>query len=174
MDDTACEFTNGVVRWFNLSHNHKFFGDKYYAPKLMGLNSTNDLWHKINLESFWQGLACTSFLPNMLRFAKNNNARIVFLTKFPSACPASLIGKLNWVKHYDDFTKYNLDNRPIDIILTSSDNKYLLAKPDSFLFDDKKSTIDEFVKNGGHGFLVPALTNEKYQDYLSGRYGIPK
>lgn len=158
MDDTACAFTEGLLKYFGAIPDPQYYGDKHFAAKCIGVKYTDVLWSQLNNVGFWSDLKPTYFFDSIIDIAKEQKAKVVFLTKFPQVCPASLEGKLEWKeKHYPK----------ADIIMTSADNKYLLANEGSILFDDKVDTINDFIREGGSGCRVPSLTNSLYKKYLS-------
>ena len=80
--------------------------------------------------------------------------KVYFLTT-PMSNLESASGKMMWVN----------DNLPIYLkrtIITQAP-KSLLARPNVLLIDDRNENIDEFVKAGGQGILVPRPWNRAYK-----------
>lgn len=72
---------------------------------------------------------------------------VVFLTS-PSQDPDSLAGKLEWLQRFTKKKDFK------DYIMTS--RKYLLARPDAVLIDDRLENCDKFREAGGKAVLFPA------------------
>ncbi len=110
-------------------------------------------WDKIEGdEQFWIGLQPTVFAREVLRLVESLTDDW-FIVSSPTECDSSYNGKLKWVKY---FLGWNFDR----FIPTSY--KHIMARPDTILIDDRQSTVDRFIEEGGKGIVFPRHWNSQH------------
>lgn len=86
---------------------------------------------------------------------------VVFLTHATGVFNECLIGKQLWLDGFTDFNSYEM------ILLKSDEAKGIYATPDSVLIDDKDDNIQDFIRSGGRGILVPRPWNNRRFEFES-------
>jgi 5'(3')-deoxyribonucleotidase len=139
---------------------HDAFVKPYHYPTLSKKWKFWDDWPEVTFEmvnavctiGFWQNLEWMHDGHDILRviFDKFSASQIYLLTT-PMPNIESPTGKWLWV--HDQIPAY------IKRTIITQAPKFLLARPDTLLIDDKDQNIDEFVEAGGRGCLVPRPWN---------------
>ena len=114
----------------------------------------DDVWKKIakQPDNFWSDMEAYPWAKH-LYMECSKVAPTYFLTS-PIRSPACLAGKLEWLYR---FTGHEATN----FIMT--EHKYLCARYDRVLIDDKEKNCSDFVLYGGKTILFPARWNRLYQ-----------
>jgi len=104
-------------------------------------------------EEFWTNLNWTPDGKEILsgieeKYGKDN----VFILSTPTGT-GSLQGKYNWIqKNIPDYSKRYFFGNP----------KFACSGMNKLLIDDSDRNINQFIKAGGNGILVPRFWNSKY------------
>ncbi len=124
--------------------------------KIMGI-TLEEFWAPIKRmgPNFWVNLPKTPEADEIVdvvcrEFGPEN---VCILTN-PSQGVGAEDGKREWIKkYYPQFSKR----------IIFGEAKEFLAGPDKLLIDDRDRNIDDFVRFGGEGILIPRLWNRRYQ-----------
>jgi len=157
MDGVLSNFHKGV---------HKVFGKPYIYNSLAlrrydfwenwNPPITRDMVDSICTTSFWRNLEWMHDGFDILQIIRSKFiAEQVYLLTVPMPNVESPTGKWLWVR--DKMPAIYLKQT----IITQAP-KHLLARPDTLLIDDKDQNIDEFIKAGGQGCLVPRPWNRAH------------
>lgn len=156
MDGVLVNFRKGIHDAFNKPYNH------ITSPENKKWSFWND-WPDVTFEmvnaicttSFWQhleGMYDGRDILTMIEY-KFAPAQIYLLTT-PMPNLESASGKMIWVHdHLPSYLKHT--------IITQAP-KYLLARPDTLLIDDKNENIDDFREAGGKAHLIARPWNRAY------------
>jgi len=155
MDGVLSNFHKGV---------HDIFKKPYvYSPSLRRYDFWEDWDPRITRNdvnsactiNFWRNLEWMHDGPDILRTILDRfNPNQIYLLTTPMPNVESPTGKWIWIKE-------NLPQYYQRTIITQAP-KALLARSDTLLIDDKDQNIDEFIKAGGRGLLVPRPWNRNY------------
>lgn len=153
LDGVLVDFVGGVNKSFNLPTE--------YPPPKNGLPQWD--WFKhygitgkqvndICTSDFWANLEWTldghEILRTIVEYVGSKN---IYLLTCPMPNLESASGKARWVGKYLPF--YN------DRLIITRAPKQLLAGPNRLLIDDNDSNIEDFIRAGGKGILVPRFWN---------------
>lgn len=154
VDGVLANFRKGI---------HEAFVKPYYYPTLSSKWKFWDDWPEIIFEmvnaicttSFWQDLEWMHDGGDILEIIRNRfDASQIYLLTTPMPNVESATGKWSWIKEYlPEFYKRT--------IITQVP-KYLLARPDTLLVDDKNENVDGFREAGGKALLVPRPWNRAH------------
>jgi len=162
LDDVLNQFVPYVL-WRLGCMEEPYSYEKY--PKESGWNivdAANRLqyYRKFTIESFWGSVTRemwanvpkTDFCDELIACSANYVGKEnVFILTAPTLDPDCLAGKLEWIQRYCPswIQRQYLIGPP----------KYLCAKPDTLLIDDRVENVDCFREAGGQGMLVPRPWN---------------
>ena len=151
MDGVLVDFRKGIHDAFNKPYNYltlsplwKFWDD---WPDV-----TFEMVNAACVSEFWAELKWTHDGLKILQ-AVIEKFNDIYLLTTPMPNFESATGKVLWVNK-----QIPVFNRRLIITRAS---KSLLAGPDTLLIDDKDQNIDEFIKAGGQGLLVPRPWNHR-------------
>lgn len=118
-----------------------------------------DFWKPINDSgsTFWANLRPTPWMTNLLTLVERYCDNI-FVLSAPSQNASSHLGKAYWLKEHFGATYDKFFLTPY---------KHMLAKPGTWLIDDRKSNITDFRKAGGNGILFPSISNSLYHERMN-------
>ena len=165
VDDVLADFMGGLHTALNISYNYFNYPYKKGEWNILGYQIkrrhyldclvTFEECNQCCTTSFWQYLKWMHDGRDILRavLEKFHSEQIYLLTT-PMPNLESASGKMMWIN----------DNLPVYLkhtIITQAP-KYLLARPDTLLIDDKNENIDEFREAGGRALLVPRPWNRGY------------
>lgn len=155
MDGVLSDFHKGVHNTFKKPYiygpslqRYDFWEDWDPITTRDDVNSICDFNFWRNLEWMHDGIEIIQAITS--KFKTNQ----IYLLTTPMPNLESASGKMMWINN----------NLPIYLkrtIITQAP-KSLLAKSDTLLIDDKDQNIDEFIKAGGRGLLVPRPWNRNY------------
>ncbi|MCK4824353.1 hypothetical protein KA005_51855 [bacterium] len=141
---------------------HGAFNKPYDYLTLSPLWKFWDDWSDVTFEmvnaacvsEFWAELKWTHDGRDILQTIwRTFNSKNIYLLTTPMPNLESAFGKMMWVNAWlPEYIKRT--------IITQAP-KHLLARPDTLLIDDKNENIDEFIKAGGRGLLVPRPWNHR-------------
>lgn len=156
MDGVLVNFRKGVYDVFNEPWEYTTQSTKWNFFEDWNRGITREQVNDACTASFWDNLEWMYDGRDILRIILDKfiESRIYLLTA-PMPNLESASGKMMWVN----------GNLPIYLkrtIITQAP-KYLLAKSDTLLIDDKDENVEEFVKAGGYGILVNRPWNKGYE-----------
>lgn len=151
VDGVLVSFRKGIYDAFNKPYEYSKMSDKWVFW---------DDWPEVTFEmvnaactiEFWRNLEWMFDGHDILRslFPKFELEQIYLLTT-PMPNPESATGRWMWILEY--LPAY------YERTIISPAPKFLLARPDRLLIDDKDENVDEFIAAGGQGLLVPRSYN---------------
>jgi 5'(3')-deoxyribonucleotidase len=154
MDGILADFVEGVMTRFNRRISMaEWPSGEFNIETALGL-PPGRVWGSQN-EQFWSGLPPTPDGKQILdlvetQFGQDN----VCILSSPSANPASLSGKLIWIKaHIPDYRRRFLIGPP----------KHFCAAPTHVLIDDSDKNVVAFREAGGIGILLPRPWNALHE-----------
>lgn len=156
VDGVLADFHKGVHNAFNklydyLSAYRYDFWEDWEEP------TSRDDVNSICNKKFWENLEWMHDGHDILReVVKYFKPKQVYILTAPMPNEESYAGKQAWIKE-------NLPEYCEQTIITRTP-KYLLAKSETLLIDDKDSNVEEFVTAGGDAILVPRPWNKLYKD----------
>jgi len=141
--DAACEALNLDVKNKEIRQKTK---DGIWLDE-MGFFTEEEMWDVIKPKGtdWWANLSIYPWATHLINEMKEFG-EIHFLTS-PGLCEMAPTGKMQWIMKY--FGKAYLKQ------LIIAKHKYLLAGPDRILIDDSDRRLQEFIDEGGYGFLWP-------------------
>lgn len=159
MDEVLTDFIGGACKLFGVS---KWDLEQVWTPgqwdivpyleQLLGKPlDTEAFWEAIHRQGagFWTSLEETAWCQSLVDEIGNFTHDWHIVTS-PSHCPSSYAGKVEWIKRRFGRTFDRFAITP---------HKYIFARPDVLLIDDRASTIDKFRADGGRGIVFPAHHN---------------
>ena len=109
------------------------------------------MWYWINVIGidFWTQLDRLPWFDDVIRCVEKFTTEWYVLSA-PSLDPTCQLGKIHWLQENigQGFDRYLL-----------TPHKYLLAKPGTFLIDDRAENVAKFLGAGGDGCLFPSHGN---------------
>jgi len=136
LDGVLCDFDQ---QFRNIANGIKpeTFEDKYGAPRFWDTIAKHGI-------QYWENMPWTQ--DGRQLWAGIKNTKPIILTAIPHNKPGvSSKGKQNWCKK-------NLGQN-VEVIVTTSKNKQLMANPNAILIDDRSKNIDQWIAKGGIGIL---------------------
>jgi 5'(3')-deoxyribonucleotidase len=161
MDDVLADFMKGLHKALNISYDYFNYPYEKGNWDILGYQIKSDGGSLITFDqcndycntSFWQDLEWMHDGYDILRAVFDKfPAEQIYLLTAPMPNLESASGKMIWV--YENLPVY------LKRTIITQAPKSLLAKPDTLLIDDKDENVEEFVKAGGYGILVPRPWNE--------------
>jgi 5'(3')-deoxyribonucleotidase len=145
MDDVIADFGTAVFQLF--PEIPPMFITSECMTKNMGI-TIDDFWGRINASpDFWETIPAYPHAQEMYR--QLGEIAPVTILSSPSRSPAACSGKLTWLhRHLGE---------DVDFMFGAS--KWLLAKPQHLLIDDRESNTVKFIEHGGHAIAHPQLWN---------------
>lgn len=155
LDGVICNFRKGIYDAFNKPYNYSTLSPKWnFWNDWPGV--TFEMMNKVCNISFWRNLEWTHDGHDILQIIFNwFNINQIYLLTTPMPNVWSPTGKWMWIKK-------NLPEFYKRAIITQAP-KSLLARSDALLIDDKFENVNEFIKAGGHGILVPRSWNTSHK-----------
>lgn len=169
LDDVLVDFVGGACKVFNLTYEDIEegweVGSGHILPEIIGKKLKNsytlyDFWSKIDgNEDFWANLKPLPWMNEVLNLVQEltDDWHIV---SSPSHCASSYNGKVKWLKNYFSRSFNNFAITP---------HKFLFAKPDTILIDDKDQNVREFYTDphtckptGAYAILFPRRWNSNH------------
>lgn len=154
VDGVLANFRKGIHDAFNKPYNYSTLSKKWLfwddwpdvTFKMVNAACTINFW--ANLEWMHDGRDILEIILD--KFSINQ----IYLLTTPMPNVESPTGRWIWIR--DNLPKFYKRT-----IITQAP-KSLLARPNTLLIDDKSKNIDEFLKAGGYGLLVPRAWNYTY------------
>ena len=162
VDGVVADFYSAALRAHGADPK-KMRPGEWDIPGQLGLTETA-FWSKIDNHGFWLTLegypGHLEFVRDLHQYADWRSIKLVFCTT-PSLNPECCRAKVEWLRtQYRDIFGPALTN----YILVGHD-KSVLARPDSFLIDDRDKTIEDFKAAGGRALLFPRPWNSRWAEY---------
>jgi len=165
MDDVLVDFMGGLHKALDIPYNYFNYPYKKGEWDILGYQIkwqhypdclvTFEKCNQCCTTSFWQNLKWMHDGHDILRVVLDKfHPEQIYLLTTPMPNLESASGKMMWVN----------DNLPVYLkhtIITQAP-KFLLARPDTLLIDDKNQNVDEFYAAGGRGCLVPRFWNRAH------------
>lgn len=155
MDGVLVDFVGGALKihgWTQEQLRAAMVLGEWDLAKPMGLTQ-DEFWEPINDagEWFWLLLKPLPWISEMVELTTALGEW--WIVTAPSRDPRSYSGKVKWLQNWfgHDF------NRTI-----FTQDKYLLAKENTLLIDDREKTVGKFIRAGGRGVIFPTLHNWLY------------
>jgi len=154
MDGVCCDWLGSVARLFGTCTRDleaKWTLGDYDINHALGIKS-KDLWKAVDgCKGFWENLDPYPWNDELFKLLEPYEVH--FCTS-PSMDPECFSGKVKWLyKHAPKKIKRNI---------SITTDKWLLAKFNRILIDDKESNCLEWEKNGGKAILFPSIANSNY------------
>lgn len=154
MDEVLCDFVGGALDvhcWSKAELVAKHRKGKWNIVPALGLTE-EEFWRPILLEGerFWSGLAPTPWMRTLINAIRQQGLNWYIVTT-PSRDPHCIVGKQKWLREH-------LGDDGHSRLVTCSD-KWLLARSDRVLVDDRDSSIHRFRAEGGWGVTFPNFNN---------------
>lgn len=151
-DNVITDFHAGVMEWFKIPQSTITKQLSWmYILDITGL-TLEEFWKAITVD-FWINLPWTKDGKEILSIVEDYfGPENVFILTHPSNQLSAYEGKRLWLeKHMPEYFKgerYHFGK-----------HKHICANPEHLLVDDADHNIDDFVKAGGIGCLIPRLWN---------------
>lgn len=120
--------------------------------KVLGL-SMSDFWAPIDQigAEYWRELACYEWTGRLISLI-GEFAPYTILSS-PGLGEEAPTGKIQWLRRHvkPDFSSYLFGHQ-----------KWLCARPDQVLIDDRDKNVDQFVAAGGNAILFPQVWNSNH------------
>lgn len=163
MDGVVADFIKGVCNLFAINYPNLY---RDYSPatfnmaeeihfKELGITNRK-IYDALDAEgeSFWTNLnsydGARGFYNQLCSLVGSDN--VVFSTS-PSSQPECTTGKIKWLQQFT--RKKSFKNFMV------GHHKYLMAKPNILLVDDKEENVYSFLEAGGKAYLFPRPWNYK-------------
>jgi 5'(3')-deoxyribonucleotidase len=167
MDGVIADFTCGLCSVNNIpfdANDYKFpFGLWDYSSYL---ESTFGLeWSSVVQQCTWSFWAGLSLMPDAMGIygILTSMYDVFFLTTATGSLDAVRMGKLAWLYRHGFITSRGEEDRLV--VATDDQSKGDFACGDVILVDDKDINVQEFIKAGGHGVVVPRPWNNRHFEF---------
>jgi 5'(3')-deoxyribonucleotidase len=154
LDGVLADFVQSSLALHDRSHLLECWpGGEWDMPKVMGI-SRGEFWRAISQQGspFWEMLEPYPWTAELLDQLRS--IAPVTIATSPSMDPGCLDGKVRWMQRH-------LGPSFRDFLI--GPQKYLLARPDVVLIDDRDSNVDAFREHGGQAILFPQPWNSNHQ-----------
>lgn len=120
--------------------------------KVLGI-STSAFWKPIDQmgADYWAGLEPYPWAAELIALIQESAPYAILSS--PGLGAEAPTGKIHWLRKHvkPNFANYLFGHQ-----------KWLCARPDQVLIDDRDKNIDQFVAAGGHGILFPQVWNSNH------------
>lgn len=146
MDGIVADFVGGMCKDFKVLN-------PYLREDMLGVWDFTHLIPDYNVlgHEFWENLELMPDAHQIMNFLERHFKKIYFVTA-PSDNAGCIPGKIAWAKRHFKYPVIPLRE------------KELLAKPGTFLLDDKDENVEKFRQARGHSFLFPRIWNSKHNE----------
>lgn len=151
MDGVIVNFVDGIIRAHNLTIRHDEWTD-WNHHRTLGI-SDSGLWEPTLVDGFWENLTPYAWSETLVRSLAELGDIVICSTPYAKD-PTCMLQKVKWVTNF-----FNRLELPVPDCVFSS-RKYLLAKPDVLLLDDRNENVRDFIAAGGQGALFPQPWND--------------
>lgn len=147
MDGAIAEFAEGILR-LQGSPLESAQIDTMQIWNHLGI-SEDAMWDSIHSQGsdFWAALPRAPSFDTIVPAVRRAGVKVSILTQ-PSSCPSSRVGKLEWLR------RHGLGDLDVHFAEKHGE-KSRFGHPESLLIDDFTHNIEGFVRNGGHGLIIP-------------------
>jgi len=170
MDGVISDFTAGMCRAMGIDYDP----DNYPFPKglwdyvghlerVKGI-SWKDVEAICSNPRFWIDLPLMPDAKNLYRLLTEGCGFEVYFLTTPTGDPiANFDGKRAWLEWHG----FAMPHDKRMILMEPGESKGKYAVYSSVLMDDQDKNIQDFIKSGGHGVLVPRPWNNRHFDFVS-------